>query len=172
MIVRLVSEVEITEKVVNMMLEAFKNRINIDVKHTIIEKIESAYNKARRQYNGELLLRYLEYLYGTTSNVKYVFIIDDDGYAVGLNFIFGIARLYGNHAIVFTSRLYINADKDLFYNRLVKEINHELGHLLGLNHCDNPRCVMYFSNTLMDTDYKDYKYCERCFSEIESILSH
>jgi len=26
----------------------------------------------------------------------------------------------------------------------------ELGHTFGLGHCENPRCVMFFSNSLMD----------------------
>jgi archaemetzincin len=31
-----------------------------------------------------------------------------------------------------------------------------------LGHCENPRCVMFFSNSLMDTDGKGFEFCLRC----------
>jgi archaemetzincin len=47
-------------------------------------------------------------------------------------------------------------------NRVIKEAVHELGHALGLTHCEKSRCVMHFSNSLQDTDFKHYMFCERC----------
>ncbi|TLX91314.1 MAG: hypothetical protein E6K97_02920 [Thaumarchaeota archaeon] len=37
---------------------------------------------------------------------------------------------------------------------MVKECVHELGHIFGFVHCPNIECVMYFSNSLSDTDIK------------------
>ena len=34
----------------------------------------------------------------------------------------------------------------MFNDRIAKEAIHELGHSFGLFHCNNKRCVMYFSN--------------------------
>ncbi|GAJ15820.1 unnamed protein product, partial [marine sediment metagenome] len=47
-----------------------------------------------------------------------------------------------------------------------KEVIHEIGHLLGLRHCSNPKCVMHFSNTLNDTENKDIIFCKECRREI------
>jgi archaemetzincin len=57
-------------------------------------------------------------------------------------------------------------DHHLFLLRTVKEAIHELGHTGGLEHCPDPRCVMYFSNTLADTDHKDYQFCARCRTQV------
>ncbi|MFQ6039016.1 MAG: archemetzincin, partial [Candidatus Aminicenantales bacterium] len=53
-------------------------------------------------------------------------------------------------------------DRTLFLARCVKEAVHELGHAFGLRHCPNPRCVMHFSNSLLDTDKKTASFCQRC----------
>ncbi|MBV9667768.1 MAG: hypothetical protein JO327_06520, partial [Nitrososphaeraceae archaeon] len=39
----------------------------------------------------------------------------------------------------------LKADEYLFYQRIVKEAVHELGHAFGMNHCRNTSCVMHFS---------------------------
>ncbi|HIC98260.1 MAG TPA: matrixin family metalloprotease, partial [Pyrodictiaceae archaeon] len=43
------------------------------------------------------------------------------------------------------------ADKELFKLRALKEAMHEIGHVLGLLHCTDKRCVMHFSNSIIDT---------------------
>jgi archaemetzincin len=41
-------------------------------------------------------------------------------------------------------------------NKEQSEAVHELGHAFGLTHCEKSRCVMHFSNSLQDTDFKHY----------------
>jgi len=60
----------------------------------------------------------------------------------------------------------LKSDESLFHQRIVKEAVHELGHAFGLNHCNNPICVMYFSNSLPDTDIKQYSFCDVCRTKI------
>jgi len=43
----------------------------------------------------------------------------------------------------------------------------ELGHTLGLGHCTDPGCVMYFSNSLADTECKGDAYCKRCVARLK-----
>jgi predicted Zn-dependent protease len=38
----------------------------------------------------------------------------------------------------------------------------ELGHAFGLAHCSSTRCVMHFSNSLHDTDFKKRDFCDSC----------
>ncbi len=57
----------------------------------------------------------------------------------------------------------LKPDKPLFYQRIVKEAVHELGHSFGLGHCKNIKCVMRFSNSLSDTDIKTSHLCKKRF---------
>ena len=52
--------------------------------------------------------------------------------------------------------------KALFHERVIKEAVHELGHTYGLSHCPDATCVMHFSNSLPDTDFKGKAFCPVC----------
>jgi archaemetzincin len=87
--------------------------------------------------------------------------------APGLNFVFGLADPRGRVAVISLARLYPEfygqpRDPARFKARAVKEAVHELGHLLGLDHCPDPACVMAFSNSLGDTDRKGPGFCPGC----------
>jgi archaemetzincin len=45
-----------------------------------------------------------------------------------------------------------------------------LGHTYGLQHCSDPKCVMYFSNTLGETDRKRDKFCPQHQAELSRAL--
>jgi archaemetzincin len=97
-------------------------------------------------------------------------VIDEDLFVADLNFIFGLA--YGNRAIISLARLRqefygLSSDSDLFRERVLKEAVHELGHVFGLPHCTDRSCVMCFSNSITDTDFKRWRYCERCRGMLE-----
>ncbi|WP_243678357.1 hypothetical protein [Vulcanisaeta distributa] len=102
---------------------------------------------------------------------KIVLVINDDGYVEGgLNFVFGVAKIGGGAlALVFTKRLR-GGEQSLYHLRILKEVLHELGHSFGLDHCTDPKCVMYFSNTIEDTDRKGPGYCQRCMARLRSLL--
>ncbi|MFN3804006.1 MAG: archemetzincin [Pyrobaculum sp.] len=87
-----------------------------------------------------------------------VYVLNCDGYYPGLSYVFGLAIPKVGTAVVFTARLL----GERFEERLAKEITHEAGHLYGLGHCGDPHCVMYFSNSLLDTDRKSQFFCPRC----------
>ena len=68
----------------------------------------------------------------------------------------------GKACVISLFRLYFDADEERFRGRALKEAMHELGHTFGLGHCADPGCVMWFSNTLGETDRKGAAYCPRC----------
>ena len=127
---------------------------------------ERVLNPRRQQYRGDDILAALEAL-GLPGADRVIGLVEADCYTPGLNFVFGQARLGGRDAFVALPRLReasygCPANEGLFRLRVLKETLHELGHTWGLGHCPDPRCVMYFSNTLEDTDAKGLEFCPRC----------
>lgn len=126
---------------------------------------EYAYNKKRNQYLSSAILDNLSRL--KSRDKKILAVIDKDVYVPQLNFVFGEADILNEVCIISLTRLRqsyygLKEDKDLFLRRTLKEAVHEIGHLLNLGHCASPKCVMHFSNSLMDTDIKDYDFCSNC----------
>lgn len=90
-----------------------------------------------------------------------------DLYVPGMNFVFGEADLWNQVAVVSFARLeqrfyHQPQDRDLFLDRAPKESVHELAHTHGLRYCQNSHCVMFFSNSLADTDAKGVDFCQLC----------
>ena len=125
-----------------------------------------AYNIERKQYLSSSLLASLSAL-PRERDERVVGIADVDLYTLRLNFIFGEADIVSDTAIVSLYRLRqefygLPSDEKLFMARATKEIVHELGHTFGLEHCSNMKCVMHFSNSLADTDWKETGFCDKC----------
>ncbi len=98
-------------------------------------------------------------------------LVERDLFVPSLNFVFGLAQPSESRALVALPRLREGIydqprDRELFRARLLKEAVHELGHVFGLAHCASRRCVMCFSNTLADADFKSAAFCERCRESI------
>jgi archaemetzincin len=85
-------------------------------------------------------------------------VADVDLFAVDLNFIFGEADPRAGVAVMSLARLR-DEDAGLFRRRAETEAIHELGHTYGLGHCTDPACVMWFSDTLAETDRKGTRFC-------------
>ncbi len=135
---------------------------------------EDAYRPERQQYFATPIMEELRKNIPRDAE-KVLAVLDADIFVPALNFIFGQADLGGKEALISLTRLreefYGNSkNEELLFERAVKEAVHELGHTFGLRHCGNPKCVMYFSNSLSDTDTKGADFCEECRKKLEIKL--
>lgn len=136
--------------------------------------LEDAYRPRREQYFATPILEELKQNIPEDAD-KVLGVLDVDIFVPALNFIFGQADLGGQVALISLTRLreefYGNSKNEkLFFDRVVKEAVHELGHTFGLRHCDDVKCVMHFSNSLRDTDIKGSNFCEDCKEECKKKL--
>ena len=182
----IISHMPIPEDVVNYVENTLNSivptRVSVAYVDEILDIALQFLDISRGQVNAEALLEYIKTTLDTVEDFleKHVYVIDVDAFVPRLNFVFGIAEMCGNIAIVFTPRLRqefwrgvyeVPADPELlFRERLEKEILHELGHTLCLEHCPNRRCVMSFANSIMDVDYKRAEYCSHCAEKIRSVV--
>ena len=128
---------------------------------------QSSFDKHRNQWYSPKLLDWFFEKFRPNEDTIILFILDVDAYSNGLNFIPGEAFHKGGLGVNYLSRIKqefygLKPDNELFYERMVKEAVHELGHVFGFLHCRNPRCIVYFSNTLNDTDNKERSFCDIC----------
>ena len=123
-----------------------------------------AYDSFRKQYHATRLLAVLEDHLRTADVDRLLGLSASDIYVPGMNYVFGEARYPGHAAVISTWRLKTKGKRAsrLFASRVFKEAVHEVGHMLGLGHCSESMCVMYFSESIGDTDNKDSKFCAAC----------
>ena len=134
-------------------------------------KPDYAFNKKRNQYLSTAILNAIMGQTDTAAHDKILGIVDHDLYVPRLNFVFGEAG--SKAAVISLTRLrqefyHLPENRPLFHQRVLTEAVHELGHTFGLQHCENPRCAMFFSNSLMDTDRKGPEFCTSCKSKLTS----
>ena len=141
--------------------------------HTDISLPPSAFDPARGQYLGTPFLEALMHLRRDPKEIM-LGVTKEDLYDGGLNFIFGLASPAGVCVISLKrldNRFYgLPQDDNLYFKRVLTEAVHEIGHVLGLSHCPNSRCVMHFSNSLADTDKKGYRFCPACAAKAKAAL--
>src|SRR5437867_2763222 len=136
---------------------------------------QSSFDKHRNQWYSPKLLDWFFEKFRPNKDTIILFILDVDAYSDGLNFVFGEAFHKGRLGAIYLPRIRqefygLKPNDQLFYERMVKESVHELGHVFGFFHCQNPRCVMHFSNSLHDTDTKGSSFCHSCRDKYFRLL--
>ena len=157
-------------------------------KHVIVPT--SFYKMEKSQYDGRKLLGFLaENLTLKEAKDINIAIFDRDLFAGNLDHVFGLASPFPRICIISIIRLHPHFEKDyfqeglkkrkmgkfplsvrrlsgkertLYYERILKESVHGIGHTMGLVHCSNTLCIMSPSNVLDDIDNKEIRFCRLC----------
>ena len=103
-------------------------------------------------------------------------ITDVDLYIPILQYVFGEAQLGGPCALVSSHRLRqefygLSGDEDVLIQRLLKECIHELGHTLGLRHCEDYGCAMASAHAVEWIDLREQFLCDVCEARVGQKLS-
>lgn len=159
---------EVAESFLSRLSEELEN-IFVKAKFELKEPLslpKEAYNPLRGQYLSTKILNRLVEATNRLKADKVLGVTNVDLYVPRLNFVFGEALCPGEAALISLFRLnpelYGEPNGGKFLKRALKEAVHELGHTFGLRHCSNPKCVMFFSNSLLDTDRKGERFCLEC----------
>ena len=130
-----------------------------------------SYHAGRRQYHSTRILKELQAMRG--KHIERVLgVTDADLYVPELNFVFGEADISSGVTVISVKRLRQEfygqpQNRELLMERCVKEAIHEIGHTYGLVHCPEPGCIMFFSNSLKDTDFKGRGFCSVCKLQVK-----
>jgi len=154
---------DFVEKLKSNLEEIFGFKIKLTNKREIPDY---AYNKEKDKHNGRIILNELAKV-NFENCEKILAITNEDLFIEDLSHIFGQAELSGKVCLFSINRLNPEfykeeSNKNLFYDRILKEAIHELGHTFSLKHCQNKKCVMCFSNNIEEVDIKKSEFCEDC----------
>ncbi len=129
-----------------------------------------AFDPSRRQYRADRLLASL--LAETSPDgARRIGVTNLDVFLPVFTHVLGLAQHGGRVAVVSLHRLRPDEPghpdpAGVLRARLLREALHELGHLLGLVHCEVPWCAMRASRVAEEVDLKDAAFCPSCAGAI------
>lgn len=110
---------------------------------------KGSFDPEKNKYNAQAIVDYLDKL---GHREILLGIIDLD---IGL---FGFSN---KNALVSIEPL-LDADPRVFYERVLKQSMHELGHTFKLSDCYYTKCAMYPTHKIDVLDTKTHHFCDRC----------
>lgn len=128
----------------------------------VLKLKEKWFNEATEQYDAIKILEDIQRQF----EQPFLYIIFEDLYVPGMNFIFGRAIPYSG-AVLSLKRLETE-DRELFESRIRKEAKHEVGHIFDLSHCKS-NCLMRFSNSAEEVDQKPDEFCMSCKNKLKEF---
>ncbi|HLT30915.1 MAG TPA: archaemetzincin [Myxococcaceae bacterium] len=144
----------------HLQLKALPSKISLDTPNY-------AFNKDRKQYHSNAILRRLSALATPTGGV--LGLTDVDLFIPDTEHVFGEADREARAAVVSIHRLRLGVSLDILRQRLQREVLHQAGHLVGLSVCEDARCVMSVSTDPAELDKKHAGYCNLCKNELARL---
>ncbi|MDX8550956.1 archaemetzincin [Methanospirillum sp. J.3.6.1-F.2.7.3] len=147
----------------------------LDIPASVCESpvLYNGFDRTRNQFDASEILTCLD-IFSRRNGEKnlILLVIGDDIYRQNTRYVFGLSRPATGTAVISSARLKneywgLPSDEMMLVDRLSREGAHELGHLLHLDHCDNPSCIMANPLTLDDLDNKKSMLCHLCLGKIQ-----
>jgi archaemetzincin len=138
------------------------------VSKAALPRPDYAFNKDRAQYHCNAILRRLVTLLEPAQSMV-MGVTDVDLFVPDSAFVFGEADRESHSAVVSIARLRVGVDAHQLRRRVQVEGVHQVGHLLGLSYCEDPRCAMFFAQTPVDNDRKQLGLCNPCRNELAKL---
>ena len=137
-------------------------------------EIATAPVDGRAQVDADRLLVEVERLAAHGDAVLAALVASDMGNPLFTHF-FGRARLGGRALVVSLARLSpafdgLCDDADVAARRAALEVLHELGHVAGLRHCADARCLMSLAHTVDAIDVRGTTWCGACSGHLPREL--
>lgn len=132
-----------------------------------------AWYEPRKRYRAEVILDFLNEIGSLhpECNILLGFTSHDISTTKGENYdygIFGLGEVNGKSAVVSSYRLTRNVGKDKGIRRVIKVVNHEIGHVLGLHHCPIKGCNMNDAKgTIVTVDKESGVLCSLCRKKVQ-----
>ncbi len=165
----------VDEEVLDFADKALAHVIGLETRRLAsFEDPDYAFDAKRNQYASSLILtRLMQQVPGDSARL--LALTERDLFIPILSFVFGQAQLNGPAAIISLARLRqefygLPPEKPVLLARTAKEVLHEVGHTLGLVHCDNRMCLMSLSTNIRQVDVKGGDFCPSCFILIRESI--
>lgn len=134
-----------------------------------------SFDAARNQYSSTLMM-HDAITRKPDDSLRLLVLTESDIFIPMLSFVYGQAQLDGPVAVLSFARLHqrfygLPENRPLFLNRVRKEVLHELGHTLGLTHCDDRTCTMSLSTNIQQLDAKGSDFCVGCHLLLRDSLA-
>lgn len=139
---------------------------------------DAAFYRPRHRYRAERLLDALDKV-GDEAGVTYAKIVGLTASDISTTVdehedfgVYGLGDLGGAPCVVSTFRLGRGgASEELFSERVVKAVNHELGHTFGVDHCLRSGCLMSAAaGTMRRVDSGAGAPCAACADRLERLV--
>ncbi|MBD3168123.1 MAG: hypothetical protein GF307_01480 [candidate division Zixibacteria bacterium] len=146
-------------------------RVNYKISSGMIAKLpEESYNQDRGGYYSSIVLNKLQFLKASEEELILA-VTDEDLFTPTTDYVISSSDKLAGAAIISTQRLRpdfygLPADNDVLKIRALKKALHEIGHLIGLENCNDDSCVMYSSKEVSDIDFQTDKFCQRCLMHL------
>jgi archaemetzincin len=125
-----------------------------------------AFNKDRGQFHSTAILRRLLSVKDAGA-MRILGVTDADLFVPDTPFLFGESDRESHAGVVSIARL--RGDTEIARRRVVTEVLHQTGHLIGLSYCEDARCIMANAQSLSEAERRLPQLCNNCKNELQRV---
>ncbi|MCP4634111.1 MAG: hypothetical protein GY855_14395 [candidate division Zixibacteria bacterium] len=158
---------ETSRGLADWMTQQLANRYKFKINSGLVAKLpDEAFNSQRSSYYSSVILNKIQFLKASEDELMLA-ITEEDLFTPNTEFVLSDSDKLAGVGIISTQRLRpefhgLPYDNEILRTRALKKAVHEIGHLLGLENCENENCVMFSSKDITEVDFQMDRYCQQC----------